>query len=63
MAIKISDLKPKESLVTDLNESDTKKICGGGGVGTDGTGDSGARIRQISIFSGGAGTDGTGPSS
>jgi hypothetical protein len=63
MAIKISDLKPKESLVTELGENDTKKICGGGGVESGGTGPTGARIRQISIFSGGVGADGTGPSS
>jgi hypothetical protein len=52
MAIKISDLKPKKSFVTELSESDTKKICGGGGVGTDGTGPSGARVRQLIVFSG-----------
>ncbi|MGJ5676472.1 MAG: hypothetical protein ACR9NN_23200 [Nostochopsis sp.] len=40
MAVKISDLKPNESLVTELNalsEKDTSKICGGGG-GSEGTG-------------------------
>jgi hypothetical protein len=60
MAIKISDLEPKKSLVTELSENDTKKIYGGGGVGADGTGPSGAKIRRVSIFRGGVGTDGTG---
>lgn len=60
MTIKISDLKSKESLVTELSDRDTRKIYGGGGVETGGTGATGAKIRKISIFSGGVGTDGTG---
>jgi hypothetical protein len=53
-------LNQKKSLVTELSENDTKKIYGGGGVGADGTGPSGAKIRRVSIFRGGVGTDGTG---
>jgi hypothetical protein len=35
MTIKISDLKPKKSLVTVLSDNDAKRICGGGSIGAD----------------------------
>jgi hypothetical protein len=51
MAIKISDLEPKKGFVTELSENDTKKIYGGGGVESGGTGPTGARIRlSVTVY-------------
>mgnify|MGYP000010396568 CR=1 FL=1 len=50
MAIKISDLKPKESLVTELSDRDTRKIYGGGGFEVGGTSGTGASILLTGVL-------------